>query len=182
MIRKDQVNEFISYTKKHKIKLDSEIDESIYETNQFLIDKSFYSLIEYAAFFGSVKIVKYLHNKVELDKSLWLFAIHGRNIKLINFLKEKNIELTDETYKKCFIESIKCHHDDMLEILEDIDFKKVDKSAFLSGLEFYNFNYLQSKKIKQSALYNFCEYDYCFFVNELLKDIDTDINNPIIYY
>ena len=59
------------------------IPKSIYETNGFkkLNDAT---LIEYAAFFGSIQIFKYLQIKgVKLTPQLWYFAIHGKN--LLNF-------------------------------------------------------------------------------------------------
>lgn len=49
---------------------------SIFEANSYLIEKKTQTLIEYAAFFGSIQIIKYLHfNNVELDPSLWIYVI-----------------------------------------------------------------------------------------------------------
>ena len=50
------------------------------------------TLIEYAAFFGSIQIFKYLvKNGVELYPSLWNFAIHGNNPELISFLEDSGL-------------------------------------------------------------------------------------------
>lgn len=53
LIRSDMIDDFIEFVGKEKVPLESEIEESIFETNPFLINK-FVSLIEYAAFFGSI--------------------------------------------------------------------------------------------------------------------------------
>ena len=67
---------------------------SIFETNSFLLEREETSLIEYAAFFGSIQIVKYLDlNGVDLSDSLMLFAIHGKNVELNNFLEEKETKI-----------------------------------------------------------------------------------------
>ena len=51
LIRSDSVEEFVKRLTK--------IKPSIYETNSFLINKE-PTLIEYAAFFGSIQIIRYL--------------------------------------------------------------------------------------------------------------------------
>ena len=51
------------------------------------------NLVEYAAFFGSIQIFKYLLvNQVKLIPSLWIYAIHSRNPEIIHLLEENNIE------------------------------------------------------------------------------------------
>ena len=89
LIRKDLVKEFIIYTNKNLIPLNSKITESIFETNPFLIDMNdsiMYknsTLIEYAAFYGSLQILRYLvMNSVKLTPSLWIYAIHSANPEL----------------------------------------------------------------------------------------------------
>ena len=60
IIQNDSIDEFISFVNKTDYPLTSEVPESIYETNLLLIEKRA-SLIEYATFFGSVQIFKYLY-------------------------------------------------------------------------------------------------------------------------
>ena len=70
MIRTDSVENFISHVNKTNFKIESRIKESIYETNSYLINRNF-TLIEYAAFSGSIEIFQYLRfNGVELTPSL----------------------------------------------------------------------------------------------------------------
>lgn len=70
MIRNDIVIDFISYVNKRNIRLSLTIPKTIYETNVFLI-KHNPTLIEYAAFFGSIQIFQYLlMNNVEINSNL----------------------------------------------------------------------------------------------------------------
>ena len=86
-IRNDSVEDFISYVNYNNYSLINNINKSIFETNEFLIDKT-PSLIEYAVFFGSIQIFRYLiFNKVEMTPSLWLYTIHSRNPEIIHLLE-----------------------------------------------------------------------------------------------
>ena len=91
----------------------SEVKQSVFETNPLLLEKEA-TLIEYAAFFGSIKIFQYLkNNHVQMTPSLWIYAIHSKNAELINILEESCIDPPDKSYLKCFEESIKCHHNEI---------------------------------------------------------------------
>ena len=107
-------------------------------------------------FYGSLKIIKYLYeNNVKLDRSLWLYAIHSRNFEIIQFLEEKSVEKEDKTYKECIIESIKCHHNDMIRFIQNKYLKSgsghLDNKIFIQSLEFYNFDFLPFDYIDQST-------------------------------
>lgn len=85
------------------------IKPSIFESNDYLL-KNEPSLIEYAAFFGSFQIFKYMQlNNVVLKPSLWPYVIHGQNFDLVHLLEEYGIRPEDERYEECLIKSIKCH-------------------------------------------------------------------------
>ena len=92
LIRKDAFDEFIIHQNKIELNLDSTVSSSIFETNPFLMGKN-PSLIEYAAFYGSIKIFNYLKlNKIKLTTSLWLYAIHGNNPEIIQILIDEKIK------------------------------------------------------------------------------------------
>ena len=121
LIRLDSVEEFISYINRTNLSLSTKIKPSIYETNPFLIDKE-PTLIEYAAYFGSIQIITYLkYNNVPLTFSLWLYTVHSNNPELIHFLEENDIKLnTNKSFSdNVLIESIKCHHNDISNYLKD---------------------------------------------------------------
>ena len=46
------------------------------------------NLIEYASFYGSVQIIKYLLLcKISLTESMYFYSIHSNNAEIINFEK-----------------------------------------------------------------------------------------------
>ena len=111
LIRQDSIQEFVSFTTKLNIPLDSTINLSIFETNSFLNKQTKVTLIQYAAFFGSIQIVQFLRmNDVELEQSLWLYAIHSNNAEMIHFLESNMVSQPGPNYLECFTESVKCHH------------------------------------------------------------------------
>ena len=91
IIRRDSVPDFTKYIGNTNISLSSSTKSSIYETNSFLLNKNI-KLIEYAAFFGSIQIFKYLiENKVELTSSIWPYATHGAKRDIIELIKKEKI-------------------------------------------------------------------------------------------
>ena len=86
LIRQDLVEEFISYTIRSSTSLSSRIQPSIFETNSFLYQKN-PTLIEYAFFYGSDQIVKFLQQRnVSITYSLWPYAIQYDKAEMIHFL------------------------------------------------------------------------------------------------
>ena len=142
LIRQDLVKEFIVYINRYNISLSSKIKQSIFETNQLLIEKEKVNLIEYAAFFGSIQIFRYLmQNNVKLTPSLWIYAIHSRNPELIHILEECNIKCKDEMFDDCYIESIKCHHNDFANYIQNALLKKPLCNDTEVGICMYYNNY-----------------------------------------
>ena len=118
LIRNDLVEDFIAYVTRENIKLSSLIKPSIYETNIFLLRKEKTSLIEYAIFYGSIKILKYLYfNKVEINENLWEYGIHSNNPNIIHYLEE--LFKNNDNQLNIFLESIKCHHNGIAEYIKD---------------------------------------------------------------
>lgn len=110
IIRNDEIDEFITYVTRADFPLSSHINPSIFETNEFLFDKT-PTLIEYAAFFGSIQIFRFLLlNDVKLTEDLFLYAIHGRNADIIHILESNKIK---PKYDKCLFEAIKCNHNEI---------------------------------------------------------------------
>ncbi|KAK8845767.1 hypothetical protein M9Y10_020685 [Tritrichomonas musculus] len=179
LIREDSIDEFTSHVEKTNLKISSNIEKSIFETNSFL-NKNHPTLIEYAAFCGSINIFKYLFtNKAEVNHSIWIYAIHGQNLDLIHFLEENHLEPEDKTYEKCFIESIRCHHNEIANYIrdsllkkEDINLSVIDKFCY----QFYNFEYINDDSIDESFVYDFCRFGYYQLVYQILGNIEIDVN------
>ncbi|KAK8844301.1 hypothetical protein M9Y10_024513 [Tritrichomonas musculus] len=195
LIREDLLVDFISHTSRTNISVNTKIKPSIYETNSFLIQKENESengitLIEYAAFFGSIQIFNYLRmREVKLTSSLWLFVIHGRNSELIHLLEENLIEpilpiskhskKVEKSYEKCFFESIKCHHNDVANYFLNNYLQIEDENSnetLIQSLKYYNFFFIKKENINESSFCHLCHYDYFLLVDYLLKSVDVDVN------
>ena len=206
IIQKDLIEDFIIYVNKNSCSVNSIIEESKYETNSFLIKKLMklkriqnnrfsifkkksqndvgITFIEYASFFGSIQIFRYLKiNGAHLEPSLWPFAIHGNNPEIIYNLEENNIKPENESYLKCLKEAIKCHHNDIANYIINNYLPneyEITKESFKMGLKYYNFDFIDKYYICQSFFTELVKYDYPIFVEFLLNNIYIDINHTMI--
>lgn len=91
LIQNDSIDEFIVYMNQTNLSLlETVIEPSIFETNHFLIKKEPASLIDYAAFYGSISIFNYLRlNGANLDKAMWIYTIHSNNPEIIHILERE---------------------------------------------------------------------------------------------
>ena len=188
LIRNDSIVDFVIYVNKNNLFLDIQINSSIYETNSMLINKK-PTLIEYAAFFGSIQIFQYLLlNKVEPTASLMQYAIHSKNGELIHLLEEK-VKIDPN---ECFVESIKCHHngiatyikDNFLESVKecvDIIIGDTIKTKIPIAFIYYNFEFfpleLESIEYPFSFMY---KYKYIEFLKRYLGEYNIDMNKFLI--
>ena len=178
LIQKDSIDEFITYVNRSNLPLSRvTIEPSIFESNSFLLDKN-PSLIEYAAFYGSIQIFQYLlMNKVELTSMLWLYSIHGRIAEIIRLLEENHVDqLSYKFYEKCLRESIKCHHNEITEYIEnyfesnrnDEENEEICPYCF----EYYNFLLFPDDLNNQNVFNYLCEYDYASLLELYFKNAD----------
>ena len=191
MIRNDLIEEFAIYVSKVNLKLSAAtVKMSIFETNNFLL-KNKPTLIEYATFYGSFQIFKFLQlNNVELTPSLWLYAIHGGNADIIHVLEENQVKPPKENekkfFKKCLIESIKCHHNDFAKYIEE-NFEIMNDDDIISkSFKYHNYSRFHSNFEKCDNFFYVCLNNFNKLVNFLMNEreeniIERMINN-IIYF
>ena len=188
LIRNDSIKEFNEHIENEKLLIDAttEVEPSIYETNQFLTKSKKITLIEYAAFFGSIQIFKSLFTGfIILNQSLWLAAVHSNNLEMIHFFEENydKHKPKNDPYVKSLKEAIKCHHNEFKNYLQKtfLPNEKDDSSIiFQQSLKYYNFAYVQSERINESLFIDLCNFDYYPIVEYLLKTADIDINQRSI--
>lgn len=180
IIRNDDINSFKQFVRKYSCSLNSEISSSIFETNEYLI-KHKSRLIDYATFFGSFQIIKYLITQfAESTPYLWNYAVHGRNMEIIHLLEKCNTKPKDESV---LTESIKCFHNEIALYLNHKFSATEDQNgqAFcFYGLEFYNFYFVDSKYISLSFFADSCKYDHYIVVEYLLSTKGIDVNHVAI--
>ena len=178
MIRNDSVEEFIKYVNKNSINLSSQIEFSIFENNSFLINKN-PTIIQYAAFFGSIQIIQYLRlNGIELSSSLWFYAIHSNNAELIHLLEEYE---EDKIVKlEYFKEAVKCHHNEIAKYFKDNYQLETQNYCPSKMIKYYNFEFIETNSVKSHFFY-LCCYDYFALVKILLNDKSIDLNRKTIF-
>ena len=173
LIQKDLVNDFISYVNRTNFPLNSKIKKSIYETNIFLMDKT-PKLIEYAAFFGSVQIFKYLiMNDVVMTSSLWPYVIHGNNADIFHMMEDQKIHFPDEIAYNCYFESIKCHHINIMNYIRDNFDINYNKDIFMHSLRYHNHLNIDDEyefKITRQYWFNLIKFDYIRLFEFLLNN------------
>ena len=174
LIREDLVEDFISYLSRSGMSHSSIIKPSIYETNSYLIFKE-PTLINYAAFFGSTQIVRYLQFfKVPLISSLWLYSVHSNNGDLIHFLEENQVS-TDNLFDDILNESIKCHHNDLSNYFKD----KFDEQILTKDRDKSDEQTLTKTQNKFYDNFGFCiaeSLNFYFFPNEIGPLICKSLN------
>lgn len=178
LIREDSAEEFISYANRSNISLSMKIKPTILETNMLLNKDS--TLIEYAAFFGSIEIFQYLkYNNVPLTPSLWIYAIHSNNANLIHILEENDVSPPKDSYKACLKEAIKCHHNNaasyFLDKMTDSN-NNYNLSIAIYCFKFKNFSFLPQDIDAQSVLYAACKCNEIDIVKKILETQQININ------
>lgn len=129
-------------------------------------------------------IFKYLYyNKVTVEPEIWLHTIHCDNPELIDFLKEKNISLPDESYNKCFEEAIKCHHNETANYILNNYIKETLVHPY--GFHYHNYSFFPNQANSFSTFLYACYYNYVQIVLYFLQN--TKINAlesviPIFFY
>ena len=185
LIRSDNVREFIIYINENEIDpSEFSIKPSIFESHLILRNHKSMTLIEYATFFGSLKIYQYLKaKKVTISPSLMIYAIHSRNYRLIHQIEEDIQDHQEkEIYDKCLRESIECHHNEIADYFAN---KINEKITILLSFEFHNFYSISDDEISNTKLeelfYLACRYDYINLLQILFEmRIDFDVKKAII--
>ena len=183
LIRNNSIEKFVAYVNQENISIkDYIIKPSIFETNSFLLDND-PTLIEYAAFYGSIVIFRYLYmNGAELTPSLWEYAIHSNNAEMIHLLEELKVTPKDIKYNRIFEEAMKCHHNSIAQYIQNNKMENIDeKSVFLNSLKYYNYEFYPSeiKYDDRDLLFCACQYDHFFIIKEILSKTQVNVNSQI---
>lgn len=182
IIRKDSIHEFVFYINQANIKHSEKIKPSIFETN-LLLQTNTPTLIEYAAFFGSIKIYKYLRFKaVNLNPELFVYAVHSRNVKMIHLLENDEMIPKQESYEAALNETFKCFHDEISKYIIDNLFDQRDRESFSYFSLYYNFNIILDDVNRFMCFCYFCAINNFKMVKHLLQNqnLDIDLNKEII--
>lgn len=140
------------------------------------------TLIEYTTFCESIQFFQYLRlNNVEFNPSLWNYAIHSRNAEMIHLLESNHIIPDDkEIYEECFVELIKCQHNEIADYIQNNLLKKFTKNYQIKIICYYNYHYFDQIDNQNYAFFNFYKYKHYEIINVYMKtnmeNIEKDIN------
>ena len=168
LIRNDYIDEFVGYTNKTNFKLSSEIKPSIFETNLFVINNKL-TLIDYAAFYGSIQIFQYLKmNNATIKPLVWNCAIHSLNAEMFHLIEELRVDLPNNSFDNILISAIECHHNEMVDYLLENKYSCENEILIQESIRCYNYYYLPNEiDIKYFSL--LCENDYYYIVTQMLS-------------
>ena len=192
LIRNDDVVEFVIYVNKMCLTPQSFIEKSIFETNPLLMFNENITLIEYAAFFGSIGIIKNLRSKgADLPQRIWEFAIHSENAELIQYLEDNKVRLSEDYFEEILFESIKCHHNSIsnyiiFNLITEKHLKYNNENVYVRNLyrcsfEYHNYCFFPKNIKYKFMLFYLCEFDYYSLVKLFLLQKNIDINATIIF-
>ena len=188
IIRNDDIDHFISYLNKNNISLVDHIPNSIHETNHFIYqayEKYKYgkiiSLIEYASYFGSIQIFKYLYmNNAHISDDIWYYAIHGRHPEIIHMIEKHNFDNPKLDYDKYLFKSMKYYHNEIANYIMQNYYKdtcedesKIELLNSYYAIEYYNFEFVNVKNKIQDYFIYFCMYGFTSLVNFLIEDTNV---------
>lgn len=142
IIRQDAIQDFVCYINLTNKPFNSFIPFSLFESNSILRKKGKITMIQYAAFQGSLKILQYMSQKeAEFDQSLWIFGIHSNNAKILHFLENHQVPLPKGGYETCLIEAVKCHHNDIVRYIENNFILKESENIFWYSHKYQNWSH-----------------------------------------
>ncbi|KAK8835347.1 hypothetical protein M9Y10_034110 [Tritrichomonas musculus] len=182
LIRNDAVEEFVSHVNQANIPLTTQIKRSIFETNSFLVDRQ-PSLIEYAAFFGSIQIFQFLRiNKVEINHSIFLYAVHGQNAEIIHLIEEEFTIKRLINYNEIYMEAIKCHHNDIANYVKNNYENRIKPERSAKEIfKYYNYELMAENMDFSIISYFLCKYDYLSLIQILFKTGKINLKDEIEY-
>ncbi|KAK8840104.1 hypothetical protein M9Y10_031041 [Tritrichomonas musculus] len=180
VIRSDMIHEFIRYTSQKKIPLSRSIERSIFESNNFLNEND-PTLIQYACFFGSLKVANYLlQRKVEVEPSLMVYAVHSRSAAMLHFVEENCTETTISLFNECVSEGIKCHHNEIACYFINNYLFENDEAVVCSALKHHNYEFFPDDFSKNNGFFYLCSNNYSEIVDLYIKMKEEEIKKEII--
>ena len=210
IIRSDSVKDFEDFVKRSNKSSVQNIffPLTIYETSWAILRKGAW-LTDYAAYSGSFNIFNYLVSQnAGLKQDLWIFAIHGNNIQILERLKQTIMKPYADTRMRSLIESYKCHHIKVTDFVWKNYFQKVKKKSdvdfdvdvddveeedyddfdnglfnrFVYAFKYHNYSCFPKNLNKAAFFYDLCQFNYVRIVELFLQsnDFKFDVNVRVI--
>lgn len=135
-IQNDNISEFQNILSHSNISIDSKTHHSISQANEFANDGyESPTLIEYAAFNGSLNIFKFLWmNEAKLTNNILKMAVLGGSYEIIHLLESKNIVFDNSTLNT----AIEYHRNEIVDYIQNSNGIELNNSSFLTSISNYN--------------------------------------------
>ena len=175
-IRSDDIEELQEISSQTNFDFNQKIEPSLYERFSF-VNKENVSLIDYAAFFGSIKCFKFLLlNGSDLYNS-GKFAVAGGNIEIITLCEQNH-----SSFEGSCETAIQFHRNDIFRYIYDNEIEKIDEnnqSASHRETE-KSPSEIKLKKLNDLGLISITNNNYeilSFLEGECMKTNDSLINH-----
>lgn len=155
-IRNDDIDLFQSIVSKNNINIRNyKLSISKFEKNKCLNFDQIY-LIEYASFYGSIKIFKFLQmNNAPFTNSFLQYAICGGNHEIVHLVEKSiNGQLKEQEMEKILNLSIIFHRYELTEYLIDFYNMKIQYDDFLMSIFYNNYNFFINHIVEFDEEYN----------------------------
>ena len=123
---------------------------------------------------------------MNFTSSIWNYAIHGSNLDVIHLLEKHEIKPEHQSFRSCFYESVKCHHNELAHYIKmnlyTNNEDETDGNFFMNFSKFYNFNFfINDLKDNYEAIFSFaCKYDYMTIVKILLEKRKINLKESLL--
>lgn len=185
LIRDDSLHEFKQYVDSNNLNLFMTIKQSVFETNPFLLSRET-TLAEYASFYGSLKILKYLYeNQVELTSSLWIYSVHSQNIDVIHFIEQKSFKVKEKVFIYAMLEAVRCLHKNVADYIMDNYIKyhnlHIEGQIALQSIKDFNYEFFPHI-FDFNHFFYLCKRGYFYLVQLILNKHSIELNTRIIFF
>lgn len=135
-IQNDDITDFQSILSHSNISINSKTHQSINKAIEFANDGyESPTLIEYAAYNGSLNIFKFLWmNDAKLPDNILKMAVLGGSYEIIHLLESKNITFDESALNS----AIEYHRNEIVEYIQNSVGIEFNNSSFLTSISFYN--------------------------------------------
>lgn len=179
IIRLDLIETCVTVIESQASMLNLPVNSSEFEKCIYLSDHRT-TYIEYAALYGSIKIINYYLNRIRsIDVTLWFHAIYGNKFDIIHLLEQRTSNHPEMLYLNCYKQSVKCHHNEMAKyFLSKIN---IGINDFPFEIKYHNYAFISKNTDFASLLVDLCKHCYTVIVNILLNSSNKAIKEKIIF-
>lgn len=188
-IQNDSIRDFVTFvTLNDNFNMNQEVPyDPMFEIDPFLYKNDEKpSVLEYAFYCGSMKIINYLLNNYEgkLDSKLWFYAIHSGEPKLITLLEGRTDSFNDH-FDQYFKEAVTFHQNAIAAYLLNSYpeyHQNIQSNYMLIAIGNHNYYWLTTDFNLEGAFYYLFKSHYRELANFYIKAKQEEFDNAMKVY